>query len=96
MEEIYQIIYAEEVERKDFPSLDKVWADNIVRAIDEKLTTNPLMYGVSLRGQAKGYYKLRVGDYRVIYSVSKSSKRVTIIILIGHRSRVYKEVLKRI
>ncbi|MCZ8127974.1 MAG: type II toxin-antitoxin system RelE/ParE family toxin [Microcystis sp. LE19-114.1B] len=33
-----------------------------------------------------GFYKLRVGDYRVIYEFDRESR---IIIRVGHRSEVY-------
>lgn len=42
----------------------------------------------SLKGELSGYYRYRVGDYRVIYEIDDSSKTVTII-LIAHRSKVY-------
>jgi mRNA interferase RelE/StbE len=42
----------------------------------------------SLKGELSGYYRYRVGDYRVIYEIDDNSKLVTIL-LIAHRSRVY-------
>jgi len=41
----------------------------------------------ALKGEFLGYYRYRVGDYRVIYEID-DSKLVTIL-LIAHRSRVY-------
>lgn len=43
-----------------------------------------------LRYDMKGIYKLRVGDYRVLYVVSNE---VIIIKMVDHRSRVYKRTL---
>lgn len=43
-----------------------------------------------LRYDMKGIYKLRVGDYRILYVVS--SKIITIK-MVDHRSRVYKRTL---
>jgi mRNA interferase RelE/StbE len=43
----------------------------------------------ALTGAFKGYLKLVIGDYRVIYSVARSNK-VIIIRAVGHRSSVYK------
>lgn len=34
------------------------------------------------------FWKLRVGDYRVIYEINKKERQV-IILFIGHRSKVY-------
>jgi mRNA interferase RelE/StbE len=36
------------------------------------------------------FWKIRVGDYRVIYEVDRSSNRV-IILFVGHRKNVYDE-----
>ncbi len=46
----------------------------------------PQEFGEPLRRTLKGYWKLRVGDYRVIYKVIG----ITVLILrIGHRREVY-------
>ncbi len=42
-----------------------------------------------LTGKFKGKYKLRVGDWRIIYSVNHSHMIITIY-EIEHRSKVYK------
>ncbi|MBD2134488.1 type II toxin-antitoxin system RelE/ParE family toxin [Sphaerospermopsis sp. FACHB-1094] len=42
----------------------------------------------SLKGELSGYYRYRVGDYRVIYEINNDLKLVTII-FIAHRSKVY-------
>ena len=42
----------------------------------------------SLKGNLVGFYKLRVGDYRVIYGVDVESK-VIFIAQIGHRREIY-------
>jgi len=48
------------------------------------------------RGQRLKYssfYRLRVGDYRVIYEVDEERKRV-IVLFIGHRRKVYDDFSK--
>nr|WP_199332132.1 type II toxin-antitoxin system RelE/ParE family toxin [Anabaena lutea] len=42
----------------------------------------------SLKGELLGYYRYRVGDYRVVYEINDDLKLVTII-FIAHRSKVY-------
>lgn len=42
----------------------------------------------ALKGELSGYYRYRVGDYRVIYEIDDILKQVTVI-LIEHRSKVY-------
>jgi mRNA interferase RelE/StbE len=41
-----------------------------------------------LKGELSGYYRYRVGDYRVIYEIDEHS-RVVKVVFIEHRSRVY-------
>lgn len=43
----------------------------------------------ALEGKLKGFYKLRVGDWRVVYSVETGGNKI-IIHFIDHRSKVYK------
>ncbi|MBI3609157.1 MAG: type II toxin-antitoxin system RelE/ParE family toxin [Nitrospirae bacterium] len=49
----------------------------------ERITPEPLS------AKYKGLYKLRIGDWRVLYTV-KSQEHVVTIHAIGHRSKVYK------
>ncbi len=45
----------------------------------------------ALKGKEyKHLYKLRVGDYRIVYLVSHGEKLITVR-EIGHRSKIYKE-----
>ena len=46
---------------------------------------NPL----PLHGSLSGFYKLTVGDYRVIYELNRNEKIITIH-KIGHRRDIYK------
>ncbi len=47
----------------------------------------------ALEGNFKGLFKLRVGDYRIVYRFE--SEKTMLVRAIGHRSRVYKD-LKRL
>jgi len=61
-------------------------------AIENRLIIEPVQAGKPLRQSLKGFRKMRVGDYRIIYQVEKE----TIIVLkIGHRKDVYEKVWKR-
>lgn len=42
--------------------------------------------GEALSGEFKSLYKLRVGDYRVIYAIVNGD---ILVLKIGHRSKVY-------
>jgi mRNA interferase RelE/StbE len=60
----------------------------IKAAIETRLMTEPLKYGLPLRGTLKKYWKLRVGDYRIVYEIVESK---VIIYKIAHRRDIYEE-----
>lgn len=83
----WSISYKEST-KKDLKKISHDLRYIIRRAIEEKLMVDPLKFGLPLRRSLKGYMKLRVGDYRIIYSVKK--KTVTVhVIKIGRRKDVY-------
>ncbi|WP_292824656.1 type II toxin-antitoxin system RelE/ParE family toxin [Nostoc sp. JL33] len=43
----------------------------------------------ALKGDYTGYYRYRIGDYRVIYSIDDEVVQV-LVVAIAHRSEVYK------
>ena len=83
----YTIAYHSSVASEDLPKLDKKALARIKRAIEERLMVAPQEYGAPLRRTLKGYWKLRVGDYRVIFTVRKAE---IMILGILHRKEVYK------
>tara|TARA_Y100000031_G_scaffold150898_1_gene191069 strand:- start:18340 stop:18621 length:282 start_codon:yes stop_codon:yes gene_type:complete len=93
MEIVYILTFHPDVLKEDLPSIDTTWKNKIRIAMRAKLTTAPELYGAPLRQALKGFRKLRVGDYRVIYIIKK---RIVRILIIKHRSVVYKEIAKRI
>jgi mRNA interferase RelE/StbE len=54
----------------------------------EALAMNPFL-GKVLVANLRGQYSLRVGDYRIIYSIFQKQLLVTIIDL-GHRKEIYR------
>lgn len=67
--------------------LDKKLYSRLIAAI-ETLKKSPYQ-GRHLKGKLAGDYSLRVGDYRIIYTVHKNTLVVYIIDL-GHRKEIYK------
>lgn len=88
----YTITYHQEVVTADIPKLSAPTKKRVRAAIEQKLTTQPELFGKPLRKSLKGYRKLRVGDYRVIFAIQKKTVRV---LMIAHRSIVYGRVPKR-
>ena len=70
--------------------LDKPVRRRIQGAVD-KLADDPRPAGmIALRG-APGAFRIRVGDYRIIYTVH-DDRLLVVVIDIGHRSEVYRDV----
>ncbi|HEX9721954.1 MAG TPA: type II toxin-antitoxin system RelE/ParE family toxin [Candidatus Paceibacterota bacterium] len=86
----FEILYHEAVVSQDIPKLPKEWRGKVQRAIEEKLTSHPEVFGKPLRSSLKGYRKLRAGDWRVIFRIEGNAVK---IFAIKHRSVVY-DVLK--
>jgi mRNA interferase RelE/StbE len=87
------LIYHPKVSTDDIPRLNHSSLSIIQRAIEQRLIVDPIKYGLPLRWGLKGYRKMRVGDYRVIYRVVGAEIR---IVIIGHRRDVYSKVHSRI
>ena len=88
----YKLKYHPDVKRTDLPKIDGKNRKMIKRAIEERLATRPETYGKPLQRTLKGYWKLRVGDYRVVFKVSNGS---ILIFGIIHRKEVYRLIKKR-
>ena len=88
---IFKIHYHEAVVGEDIPKLSREWKNTIRKAIEEKLTSNPEIFGKPLRQSLKGYRKLRVGDYRIVFHIQKNIIKV---FAIQHRSVIYKMLQK--
>ena len=84
----FTVCYLESVVKKDIPSLGESAKSLIKRAIEERLTQDPISYGKPLRYGLYGQRRLRVSDYRIIYTVDYDNRIVTIT-AIGHRSKIY-------
>ena len=89
----YDIIYHPDVKKIDLPKIDARNKSMLKRAIEERLTTSPEVFGKPLRRSLKGYWKLRVGDYRVVFKISGDDIRILAII---DRKTVYQRSEKRI
>jgi mRNA interferase RelE/StbE len=89
----FDIQYHESVVKEDIPKTSTADRERIKRAIEDKLAQHPEQFGRPLRRSLRGYRKLRVGDYRVIFRIEK---RKVNVLVIQHRSIVYKTGGKRL
>jgi mRNA interferase RelE/StbE len=89
----YNLIYHPAVKKVDLPKIDVKNKSMIKRAIEERLTTSPEIYGKPLRRSLKGYWKLRVGNYRIVFKIAGNDIRILAII---DRKTVYQKSEKRL
>jgi mRNA interferase RelE/StbE len=86
---IYSVEFTDEAE-KDLARIDKNTAQRILNKLRWLAENFDMIKLERLKGELwKDKFKLRVGDYRVIYSVDFEKKIITVH-LIGHRSEIYK------
>ncbi len=72
---------------KTIRKLEKSTARRLLEAIDG-LTIDPRPPGcIQLKG-GRGEFRIRVGDYRVIYDV-QDDELVVLVLRVGHRREVY-------
>jgi len=74
----WAVIYHPDVE-DDLKRVGSAAARRILRAIDSKLTQEPLQFGVPLSGNLSAFRKLRIGDYLVVYQVIESTVMVFVL-----------------
>jgi mRNA interferase RelE/StbE len=74
---------------KELSQLDPVIAERICKKIDWLSQNFDFIVPEPLKGPFEGVYKLRIGDWRVIYNVDSKAKLIRIH-LIGHRRDIYK------
>jgi mRNA interferase RelE/StbE len=83
----YRIEYLQSVVREDIPRLSRDVRNRIRRAIERKLGSHPVEFGKPLRYSLKGARRLRVDDWRVVFTIEPPD--LVLIVKIGHRKDVY-------
>ena len=84
----FSILYSDET-KQDIRSLPKTMHSRIRKAIESRLMVDPIAYGKPLRYALSGQRSLRVGDWRVIYTV-EMEKHAVRVLAIRHRKEAYK------
>jgi len=75
--------------KKELKKLDKKIILRILQAV-EKLANNPRQSGSRKLVGSESIYRIRVGDYRIIYNIESSLLTIEII-KVGHRREVYRK-----
>jgi len=89
----YKLRYHPSVKEKDLAKINETLKKRIRIVIENRLMVDPVKYGEPLRKTLKGYQRLRVGDYRIVYKIEQEN---VIILGICHRKDIYKKAEKRI
>ena len=88
---VFELLYHPAV-HGDLTDLDKKLKRRIQTAIEQRLATVPHHYAEPLRKTLRGYWKLRVIDYRVVFKVVEHEVWVLGII---YRKDVYERIEQR-
>jgi len=87
--ETYQVRFTGSA-RDSLSRLDKTVAQRIFKKIRWLAKNYELLSPEPLTGEWQEMYKLRAGEYRVIYTVEKAGKKIITVHLVGHRREIYK------
>lgn len=74
---------------EDLSRIDKTPAQAVANKIAWLSQNIESITPVPLKGKFKGKYKLRVGDWRIVYSIEHAAQIITVY-AVRHRSEVYK------
>jgi mRNA interferase RelE/StbE len=76
---------------KELKALDRTVQARIVRTLEERIASSddPRSLGAPLVGEHAGYWRWRIGDYRVVSRIE--DERVTVLVVrVAHRREVYR------
>jgi mRNA interferase RelE/StbE len=76
--------------KKDLKKLDQTAQKRILTYLKEKIATqeNPRLFGKALKGNLKGLWRYRVGDYRLVCQIL-DAELIILVIKVGHRQNIY-------
>ena len=75
---------------EDLSRLDKMVGRRIVKCLNWLAANSASIKLEALTGDLAGFYKFRVGDYRILYELLED-EQVIVIHQIGHRREVYRK-----
>ena len=88
----YKIVFEKNAD-KQLRKIDVTQQKIIVNWIAKNLENahDPRVFGKSLKGNLKSYWRYRVGNYRIIAEINDDEVRI-LIIKIGRRKDIYKKL----
>ena len=88
MVNVYQVQFTQTA-ADDLKCLDKAAAQRIISKIRWLAENFSTLTPLPLTGQWTGAYKLRIGDYRVLYTFDRD-EHIVLVHFVRHRREVYK------
>jgi mRNA interferase RelE/StbE len=85
---VYQVVFLPNA-LDALSKLDKSIVKRIINRIEWFSENIGNSSPIPLKSKLSGFYKLRIGDWRVIYEISKKAETI-FIHKIGHRKDIYK------
>lgn len=89
----YTLRYHPRVADRDVPKIPLETRRRVARLIETRLATSPERFGLPLKGSLRGYWKLRVGNYRVVFKVDGADVWILAVL---HRKDVYEQASRRL
>ncbi len=86
----YKILYHHNIP-DDMGKLNHEPRRRVISVIENKISIYPDKYGTPLRKPLAGYWKLRVGTYRIVYKIKQNE---IWILAIMHRKDIYRYIVK--
>ncbi len=74
--------------QKALDKMDTEWRGRMIRAL-RRLQDDPRHAGVVKMSGPDGFYRVRVGDWRIVYAI-RDHELVVIVMRIAHRREVYR------
>jgi mRNA interferase RelE/StbE len=89
----FTLRYHPTVRADDLPKIPTETRGRIGRQIEARLGTSPERFGAPLSGSLRGYWKLRVGDYQIVFKVTGGEVWILAVL---HRKDVYERASRRL
>jgi mRNA interferase RelE/StbE len=76
---------------KELKKLGRAEAGRIIRTLEERIAVqdDPRRLGAALTGEHAGYWRWRIGDYRLVARI-EDDRVVILVVRVGHRRKVYR------
>jgi len=85
----FDLLWADRKSKKAYEELSSIVRPRVGKSI-KSLSTNPRPLGCKkLSGKLEGVWRIRVGDFRVLYEIRDKTKEI-VILTIGPRRQVYR------